>query len=79
MVPENTKKEISWKIHDIVTVIITELFLKEMFSSFSHKMTLGKKIDNFFLRNCKYKIVDIFKCSFSSLGHRIYVDFDHTS
>lgn len=35
MVPENTKKEISWKMHNIVTVIIIELFLKEMFSSFS--------------------------------------------
>lgn len=60
-------------------VIIIGLFLKEMFSKFSDKMTLGKKNGNLFFQKCQYKILDISKCSFSSLGPKIYVDFDHTS
>lgn len=33
----------------------------------------------FLLQKCQYKILYISKCSFSSLGHKIYVDFDHIS
>lgn len=50
-----------------------------MFSNFSNKMTLGKKIGNFFFKNVNTKYYIFSKCSFSSLGHKIYVDFDHIS